>query len=78
MHQVLHPVGVVGDLTVNVMIDGYEKGISGAIQTIPSSLKASLPLKLVNDAVLRPSSAVLFRHKANLVSVAGCFFVSFQ
>ncbi|XP_064117078.1 nuclear pore membrane glycoprotein 210-like [Macrobrachium nipponense] len=70
IYQVLHPVGEVGELLVTVKIDGYVKGVSEIVQQhIPPSLKASLPLRLVQDAVLNPPSYVLFRHNSNLLTL---------
>ncbi|XP_068200875.1 nuclear pore membrane glycoprotein 210 [Palaemon carinicauda] len=69
-HQALQPVGEVGELVVSVKVDGYVKGVSKVVQQhIPPSLKASLPLRLVQDAVLKPSSSVLFKHNSNLLNL---------
>ncbi|XP_042211678.1 nuclear pore membrane glycoprotein 210-like isoform X2 [Homarus americanus] len=72
--QMLKPTGEVGEVLVSVMLTGFNKFVSEAARQHPlPSLSASLPLKLVQDAVLEPSSAVLYQHEDNKLelTVAG-------
>lgn len=67
-HQILEPAGQVGEVVVTVKLHGYNKFVSQASRQHPvPDLSASLPIKLVKDAVLDPSHAILYKHKDNLV-----------
>ncbi|KAK7069963.1 hypothetical protein SK128_003833 [Halocaridina rubra] len=70
VYQVLKPEGEIGELVVSVRIISYGTGVSDNVQqhTLPN-LKASLPVRFVEDAILQPSSAVLYRHKANILDL---------
>ncbi|XP_071543821.1 nuclear pore membrane glycoprotein 210 [Panulirus ornatus] len=65
-HQVLNPVGEVGEVLVGVKLMGFNKMVSEvAGQQTVHLLSASLLLNLVQDVVLEPSSAILYQHKDN-------------
>nr|XP_045612932.1 nuclear pore membrane glycoprotein 210-like isoform X2 [Procambarus clarkii] len=81
-HQMLTPTGEVGEVVVGVKLAGFNKVASkeASQHTLPL-LSASLPLKLVQDAVLRPSSAILYQHKDNkldLIVTGGSGFFELQ
>ncbi|XP_069952997.1 nuclear pore membrane glycoprotein 210, partial [Cherax quadricarinatus] len=70
-HQMLNPIGEVGEVIVGVKLTGFNKLASeAAIQHTLSSLSASLPLRLVQDAMLKPPSAVLYQHKDNKLDLS--------
>lgn len=64
----LNPIGEVGEVAVSVELGGFTSAASEAAQAHPlPELSASLPLRLVHDAMLEPSSAVLYQHPDNKV-----------
>ncbi|XP_063610154.1 nuclear pore membrane glycoprotein 210-like [Penaeus indicus] len=70
-YQTLEPTGQVGEVVVSVKLNGYNKFVSQTSRQHPvPSLSASLPVKLVQDAVLNPSHAVLYQHKDNMLELS--------